>query len=112
MTQTRWETLLMASERNEQSYSDERLAAPLQSASLSALSGLSLPVKVRIGSASMTVEELLQLGAGKVITLDRRVDEEVDVLIGERVVARGELVSIGEEMGVRITQIVGAEGAQ
>jgi flagellar motor switch protein FliN/FliY len=97
----------MATERDDQSEMDDHLA-PLQEASLSALSGLALPVRVRIGSTSMTVAELLRLGAGAVITLDRRVDEEVDVLIGDRVVAQGELVSVDEEMGVRITQIVGA----
>lgn len=82
--------------------------APLQKASLTALSGLALPVHVRIGSASMTVGELLRLGPGSVVALDRRVDEPVEVLIGDRVVAQGELVSIDEEMGVRITDICGA----
>jgi len=107
----------MASERHELPDADERLAplqgGPLQSGSLqsgplAALSGLALPVEVRIGSASMTVGELLQMGAGAVITLDQRADEPVEVLIGDRVVARGELVSVGEEMGVRITEIAGA----
>jgi flagellar motor switch protein FliN/FliY len=79
----------------------------LQGASLTALSGLTLPVNVKIGSASMTVGDLLDLGTGAVITLNRRVDEPVEVLIGERVVARGELVSVGDEMGVRITEIAG-----
>ncbi len=102
----------MASERHDLTDADERLAplqsGPPQSASLAALSGLALPVEVRIGSASMTVGELLRMGAGAVVTLDQPVDEPVEVLIGDRVVARGELVSVGEEMGVRITEIVDA----
>lgn len=98
----------MASEREDRAEPDERLA-PLQGASLAALSGLALPVEVRIGSTSLTVGELLGLGRGAVVTLDRRVDEAVEVLIGDQVVARGELVSVGEEMGVRITEISGAE---
>ena len=59
----------------------------------------------------MTVGELLRLGPGTVVALDRRIDEPVEVLIGDRVVALGELVSVDEEMGVRITEITGgAEG--
>jgi flagellar motor switch protein FliN/FliY len=97
----------MASEQDGRAPDAEGLA-PLQGASLHALSGLALPVRIRIGSASMTVGELTRLGAGSVIALDRRVDEPVEVLIGDRVVARGELVSIDDEMGVRITEIAGA----
>ncbi|HCA46097.1 MAG TPA: flagellar motor switch protein FliN [Armatimonadetes bacterium] len=81
--------------------------APLQSASLAVLSGLSLPVQVRIGRATLTVGELLRMGAGTIVTLEQRVDEPVEVLIGEQVVAQGDLVAVGDEMGVRITRIVG-----
>lgn len=97
----------MASEREEARTDTAGELASLEGASLSALSGLALPVEVRIGCASMTVGELLRLGPGAVIALDRRVDEPVEVLIGDRVVALGELVSVDEEMGVRITQITG-----
>lgn len=100
----------MASEQDDRRLETADGLAPLEGASLSALSGLGLPVQVRIGSASMTVGELLRIGAGAVIALDRRVDEPVEVLIGNRVVARGELVSVGEEMGVRITEIAGDAG--
>ena len=86
--------------------------ALVQSASLAVLSGLSLPVQVRIGSATMTVGELLRMGAGAVVTLDRRVDEPVELLIGEQVVAQGDLVAVGDEMGVRITRIVGGTKAE
>jgi len=105
---TGWGQLLMASEQNDRRIAAAEGVATLESASLSALSGLALPVQIRIGSASMTVGELMQLGAGAVIALDRRVDEPVEIVIGERVVARGELVSVEDEMGVRITEIVGS----
>ncbi len=101
----------MASERNDQPQTDDH-PARVGTTSLSALSGLSLPVKVRIGSASISVGELLELAPGAVLTLDQRVDDDVEVLIGDRVVARGELVSVGEEMGVRITEIVGGPANQ
>jgi len=74
---------------------------------LAALSQLTLPVQVRIGSATMTIGELVRLRAGAVVTLDRGLDEPVELLVGERAVARGELVAIDDEMGVRITGIIG-----
>ncbi len=80
--------------------------ARIESASLAALSGLSLPVQVRIGSTSMTIGELLELRAGGVVTLDRALDDTVELLVGERVVALGELVAVDDEMGVRITRIL------
>ncbi|MGD9498210.1 MAG: FliM/FliN family flagellar motor C-terminal domain-containing protein [Armatimonadota bacterium] len=82
--------------------------ARVSSTALAALSQLALPVQVRIGSATMTVGELLELRAGAVVTLDRALDDPVEVQVGGRTVAWGELVAIDEEMGVRITQIVAA----
>lgn len=80
---------------------------------LAALGRLALPVQVRIGSVSMTVGELLRMRAGSVVTLDRRVDEPVELLVGERPVARAELVAIDDgpgdgasRLGVRITEII------
>lgn len=79
-----------------------------ESGSLAALSDLSLPVSVRIGTVALTVAELLELQGGAVITLEQKVDDPVEVLVGDRVVALGELVSVGDEIGVRITQIESA----
>ncbi len=87
--------------------------ARIESGPLAALSQLTLSVQVRIGSATLTIGELLRLRAGAVVTLDRGLDEPVELLVGDRMVARGELVAIDDEMGVRITHIVGApEGEQ
>ncbi len=103
----------MASEKSERCLDEVAALTALEGASLSALSGLNLPVHVRLGSASITVGELLGVGPGAVLALDRRVDEPVEVIIGDRVVARGELVAIGDEMGVRITEIAaGAESGR
>jgi flagellar motor switch protein FliN/FliY len=95
----------MASEQDDRRLDGSDGLTPLEAGSLSALSGLALPVLVRIGTAEMTVGELLRVGPGAVITLDRHVDEPVEVLVGDRIVARGELVSVDDEMGVRITEI-------
>lgn len=80
-------------------------AAPLTS-----LYGLSLPVAIELGRTSMKVQEVLHLGRGSVIELDRLAGEPVDVYIGDRRFAEGEVVVLGENFGVRITRILAASG--
>ena len=54
----------------------------------------------------MTLGETLALGPGSVVTLDRLADQPVDLLVNGRRIARGEVVAIDEEFGLRVTQIV------
>jgi flagellar motor switch protein FliN/FliY len=70
-----------------------------------------IPVKVQavLGGARMPINELLQMRGGTVIELDRRVGEPVDVLVNDRLIARGELVLIDGALGVTLTEIVKAE---
>jgi flagellar motor switch protein FliN len=74
-------------------------------ASLNTLLDVSMPVSIEFGRARMTVNDVLQLGAGSVIQLDRMVGEPIDVIVGDRKLAEGEVVVIGEHFGVRITRI-------
>jgi flagellar motor switch protein FliM len=73
---------------------------------LTALYGLSLPVAIELGRTSLSIQEILGLGRGSVIQLERLVGEPVDVFIGDRRFAEGEVVVLGENFGVRITRIV------
>ena len=78
--------------------------------SLDTLLDVSLPVAIEFGRTHMTVQEVLELGSGSVIQLDRMVGEPIDIYISDRKLAEGEVVVIGEHFGVRITRIVaGAE---
>lgn len=79
--------------------------------SLSALYDLSLPISIELGRTSMTVQEVLQLGRGSVIELDRLAGEPVDVFVGDRRFAEGEVVVLGENFGVRITRIIPVSGS-
>ena len=74
--------------------------------SLDTLLDVSLPVAIEFGRTHMTVQEVLELGSGSVIQLDRMVGEPIDVFISDRKLAEGEVVVIGEHFGVRITRIV------
>jgi flagellar motor switch protein FliN len=71
-------------------------------------------VQVVLGATMMPVSNLLKIGRGAVITLDRRVGEPVDVVVNGRTIARGELVVVGDEnsrFGISLTKIVGPSKA-
>jgi flagellar motor switch protein FliN/FliY len=66
---------------------------------------IELPVTVRLGSAQMTFGEVLRLNAGSLVEFGRTPEEPVDVLVNGRLVARGEMVTVQGNYGVRITEI-------
>jgi flagellar motor switch protein FliN len=79
---------------------------------LGMLLDLSLPVSIELGRTSMTVQEILRLGRGAVIQLERLAGEPIDIYVGDRRFAEGEVVVLGEHFGVRISRIFAAAPAQ
>lgn len=73
---------------------------------ISMLLDLTLPISIELGRTSMTVQEILRLGRGSVIQLERLAGEPIDVYVGDRRFAEGEVVVLGETFGVRITRIL------
>jgi len=73
---------------------------------ISLLLDLTLPVSIELGRTSLTVQEVLRLGRGSVIQLDRLAGEPIDIFVGDRRFAEGEVVVLGEHFGVRITRIL------
>ena len=67
---------------------------------------VSLRITVELGRSSMTVEEVLGLGPGSVVELNKLAGEPVDVLVNDRPIARGEVVVVDENFGVRVTEIL------
>jgi flagellar motor switch protein FliN len=65
-----------------------------------------LDVDVELGRARMTIQDLLALGPGSVIELDKVAGEALDILVNDRLVARGEAVVVNDKFGIRITDIV------
>lgn len=70
-----------------------------------------VPVKVSaiLGRARMGVGELLKLGPGSVLELDRKVGEAIDIFVNDRLVARGEVVLVEDKLGVTMTEILKGE---
>jgi flagellar motor switch protein FliN len=73
---------------------------------LAMLMDLTLPVSIELGRTSMTVQEVLRLGRGSVVQLDRLAGEPIDIYVGDRRFAEGEVVVLGEHFGIRITRII------
>lgn len=71
------------------------------------LYSVDMAVTVELGRTRMTMKDLLALRPGKVIELDRSARAPVDVLVNNTLLARGEVVMVDEELGVRVTEIVG-----
>ena len=67
-----------------------------------------VPVNISavLGRASLSVAQLLQLGQGRVLKLDRKVGEAIDIYVNNRLVARGEVVIVDERLGVTMTEII------
>ena len=78
-----------------------------ESADLRRLSDVPVEVAVEMGRTTMTVGETLELRHGSIVTLNRMAGEPVDLLVNGTPIARGEVVVIDEQFGLRITDVVG-----
>jgi flagellar motor switch protein FliN/FliY len=85
-------------------------AAVVGGHALELLSDVELGVTVELGRARMPVRDLLAITPGAVIELDRAAGSPVDVLVNGTLIARGEVVVVDEEFGIRISEIVGIDG--
>lgn len=80
--------------------------ANLDSRSLDLILDIPLRVTVELGRSKMLINDLLQLGQGSVIELNKFVGEPLEVLVNNKLVARGEVVVVNDKFGVRLTDIV------
>src|SRR5215831_16830100 len=78
-------------------------------ADLEAVFDVPVQVSAVLGRAHMDVGELLNLGPGTVLELDRKVGEAIDIYVNNRLVARGEVVLVEDKLGVTMTEIINAD---
>jgi flagellar motor switch protein FliN len=78
-------------------------------AELEAVFDVPVQVSAVLGRARMDIGDLLKLGPGTVLELDRKVGEAIDIYVNNRLVARGEVVLVEEKLGVTMTEIIKAE---
>jgi len=77
-----------------------------QSKNLDLLMNVPLKVTAELGTAKMLVQDILKLGTGSIVELDRLAGGPVDLLVNDKLVARGEVVAIDENFGVRVTELI------
>jgi flagellar motor switch protein FliN len=82
------------------------IAPVVTETNLDLLLGVGLNLTLRFGQRVLTLREILDLGSGSVVELDRQVQEPADLLLGDRLVARGEVVIVDGNYGVRVTEVV------
>ena len=73
---------------------------------LDLLLNVSLQITAELGKCKMNVRDILKLGTGSVVELDRLAGGPVDLLVNNKLVARGEVVAIDDNFGVRITELI------
>jgi len=93
----------LADKEGDDKTNDEANGEP---ASLDLILDIPLTVTVELGRSKMLINDLLQLGQGSVIELTKLVGEPLEVLVNNKLVARGEVVVVNEKFGVRLTDIV------
>ena len=73
---------------------------------LEAVYDVPVTVQAILGKSAMEVSQLLKLGRGTVVQLDRKVGEAIDIYVNDRLVARGEVVLVEDRLGVTMTEII------
>jgi flagellar motor switch protein FliN len=76
------------------------------------LMNVSLAVSAELGRCTMRVSDVLKIAKGSVVELDRLAGGPIDVLVNNRLVARGEVVAVGDRFGVRVTEVVARKTAR
>jgi len=71
------------------------------------LHDIPVEVVVELGRTRLTIRELAELGTDEVLELERPADQPLDIVVGDRVYARGEVVMVGDRLALRITELVG-----
>ncbi|MEO0393742.1 MAG: flagellar motor switch protein FliN [Pseudomonadota bacterium] len=77
-----------------------------QTKELDAIYDIPVQISAVLGKSSMQVSQLLKLGRGAVVELDRKVGEPIDIFVNNRLVARGEVVVVEDRLGVTMTEII------
>ena len=82
-----------------------------QTKELDAIYDIPVQISAVLGKSSMQVSQLLKLGRGAVVELDRKVGEPIDIFVNNRLVARGEVVVVEDRLGVTMTEIIKSDRA-
>ncbi|HAZ11991.1 MAG: flagellar motor switch protein FliN [Bdellovibrionales bacterium GWA2_49_15] len=83
-----------------------------KSSDLSWLYNVPMKVSVELGQGRLTIRDLLLLGQGTVLELDKLAGEPLEVLVNDRLVSRGEVVMVNDKYGIRLTDVISPDDKQ
>ncbi len=87
----------------------EEVSKPKSLSELEAVYDVPVQISAVLGKSSMQVHQLLKLGRGAIVELDRKVGEAIDIYVNNSLVARGEVVVIEDKLGITMTEIIKTE---
>ena len=93
---------------SENEASPKTSESPPEGTNLDFILDIPLEVSVELGRARMLISDLLQLGQGSVIELTKLAGEPLEILVNQKLIARGEVVVVNEKFGIRLTDIISA----
>lgn len=97
----------MATQKAVKKRVDKKAAAPKKAQdNIDALAAVQLTASVELGRTRFTLEHALNIGEQSLIELDKQVGDAVDILLNGKLFARGEIVTVGEYFGVRLTEVL------
>ena len=105
----------MAEEQETQMPEQEQVATPAEQGSpasaenLRVLENIDVMLSVEVGNTELKIRDLLRLNEGSVIELDRLAGDPLDIMVNGTMIAKGEVVMVGERFGIRFTEIVAPE---
>jgi len=103
------ETGTAVAEYEPEAASDDEEEGVRTASDLEAVFDIPVRVSAVLGKSNLQVSQLLRLGRGAVIELDRKVGEAIDIYVNNRLVARGEVVLVDDRLGVTMTEIIKGE---
>ncbi len=87
----------------------QRVQPSGQPQNIDILLDVKLPISIELGRTEMSIRDILELGAGSVVELTKLAGEPVDLLVNNRIIARGEVVVVDENFGLRVTSLISPE---
>ena len=106
----------MATDQNQTNVAFEEIKengpGEIKKKDIDAISDIPVQISAVLGKSTMQVSQLLKLGRGAVVELDRKVGEAIDIYVNNRLVARGEVIVVEDRLGVTMTEIVKSDRPQ
>ena len=90
---------------------EQGLTSEVRKKDIDAIYDIPVQISAVLGKSSMQVSQLLKLGRGAVVELDRKVGEAIDIYVNNRLVARGEVVVVEDKLGITMTEIIKSDRA-